>query len=359
MRFLLFLLAAGLGAQSLPQWRLSDALGSDLGPAPLAKPASTHWTLRIETRGNAEEQVRCSRTAPRNGRGSSTGTPPDGRCVSAICATASRCGTSLITPKPAFRPPKTTFNAGQPVEVATLTFEDRVLTVRVVKDPEGVPLYTDRLYRWPDGTLRRVERDGPTGPMAEAAWLYSGGKLTGAWASSEDEKAKGRHREWTFAAGATNEVLATETQTLLTRVSEAGDAGKKETLTDAAGRVETRTTDDHGRLTGEMVTVKDALVEVRRWTYDSEGRVTEASTESAGPPETWAYMYNADGTVLSRLSRAGVLVKGGARARRRTGHGEPVPAAAACFLVQETWNEGRRVKETYYQNGVIVRERKP
>jgi YD repeat-containing protein len=356
MKLAFFLLAAAVGAQSLPEWRLSDALGTDLGPAPLGKPGAAHWMLRVETRGTAEEQVLFEKGAEKWTR--LIDRDAAGR---ALRIRDLRDGEPLwdvtFHPETGLPAAETTFSAGLPVEIATLTFEDRVLSAREVKDASGAPLYTDRLFRWPDGTLRRVERDGPNGPLAEAAWLYTGGKLTGAWAAGEDEKAQGRHREWTFATGATNEVLATETQTLLTRVSEAGDAGKKETLTDAAGRVETRTTDDQGHLTGVMVTVKGTLVEVRHWTYDAQGRVTEASTESAGPPETSTYEYNADGTVLSRLLRAGILVK-----EELSRGGEPVTVSlydrGNLFLV-ETWKDGRRVKEAYYRDGVIVRERTP
>ncbi len=356
MRLLLLLLATGLSAQAVPQWRVSDALGADLGPAPIARPLPAAWTLRIETRGNTEEQVLFE-----NGVEKWTRLIDRDVAGRALRVLDLRDGEPLwdVTYHPETGLPavETTFNAGVPVEVATLTFEDRVLSAREVKDPTGAPLYTDHLFRWPDGTLRRVERDDPTGPVAEAAWSYSGGKLTGAWAADADDKAKGRHREWSFAGSVTNEVLATETQTVLTRVSEAGDAGKKETITDSAGRVETRITDDHGRLTGEMVTVKDALVEVRHWTYDTQGRITEESTESAGPPETWTHQYNADGTVFSRLLRAGVAVK-----EMLSRGGEPITVSlyrrGNLFLV-ETWKDGRRAKETYYQNGVIVRERTP
>jgi YD repeat-containing protein len=356
MKLFLFLLAAAVGAQSFPQWRLSDALGADLGPAPLAKPTASHWTLRVETRGGEEEQVLFE-----NGAEKWTRLIDRDAAGRALRVRDLRDGEPLwdVTYRPETGLPstETTFNAGVPVETAQLTFEAGVLSRREVKDTAGAPLYTDKLYRWPDGTLRRIERDGPDGPLAEAAWTYTAGKVTGAWAAGEGELAQGRHREWTFAAGTTNEVLATETQTLLTRVSEAGDAGKKETLTDAAGRVETRTTDAQGRLTGSMVTVKGTLVEVRHWNYDTQGRITDSSTESAGPPETWIYTYNADGTVLARLSRAGVVVK-----ETLSRGGETITVNlydhGSLFLV-ETWNAGRRVKETYYKNGVVVRERTP
>jgi YD repeat-containing protein len=356
MRLALLLVAAAAGAQSLPQWRLSDALGTDLGPAPLARSNASHWTLRVEQRGEEEEQVLFE-------NGSEKWTRLVDRDVAgrALRVRELRDGEPLwdVTYHPETGLPdvETTFTAGTPLETAQLTFEDRVLSRREVKDDSGTTLYIDTLYRWPDGTLRRVERDGPGGPLAEAAWNYSGGKLAGAWAAGEGELAQGRHREWTFAAGTTNEILATETQTLLTRVSEAGDAGRKETLTDAKGRVETRLTDTQGHLTGEMVTVKGTLVEVRRWTYDAQGRVLESSTESAGPPESWSYTYNADGTILSRLSRAGVMIK---EVLSRGGETLTVSLydRGSLFLI-ETWNAGRRVKEAYYKDGSVIRERIP
>ena len=356
MKLLFLLFAAGLYAQSTADWRLSDSLGADLGPAPLGK-NSARWTLRIETQGSSEERVlfdkgveQSTQLIDRDGAGR------------ALQVRELRGGEPVwevsYHPETGLPASETTFNGGEIAEVSELDFEDRVLTRRAVADAAGKPLYTDTLFRWPNGVLRRVERDGPSGLLADAAWMYGAdGKLQGAWGAGETEKAAGKHREWTFAPGTTTEVLLSDTQTLLTRVNEEGDAGGKETVTDAAGRVETRTTDKQGHLTGEMITVKGVLTQVRRWTYDGQGRVVELSTESAGPPETWTYAYNDDGTVLGKLLRAGVLVK---EVVSRGGETQTVSLYdhGSLFLV-ETWSGGRRTKETYYQNGAVLRERTP
>jgi YD repeat-containing protein len=356
MKLLLLFVTAGLSAQAPVDWRLSDALGADLGEAPMGK-NSARWTLRIETSGSAEERVlfdkgveQSTREITRDaaGRALDVRELRDGEAVWDVS----------YHPETGLPAAETTFNDGDVAETSTLSFADGVLTRRDVKDAVGAPLFTDKLYRWPDGRLRRVERDGPAGPLAEAAWIYgSDGKLIGAWEAGEAEKAQGRHREWTFATGTSTELLLSDTQTLLTRVREAGDSGGKDTVSDAAGRVETRITDKQGRVTGEMVTVKGVLSQVRRWTYDDQGRVTEVSTESAGPPETWVYTYNPDGTVLGKLLRAGLLVK---ETVSRDGETQTVSLYdhGGLFLV-ETWSAGRLVKEAYYQNGAVVRERKP
>jgi YD repeat-containing protein len=360
MKYLLLLLAAGAFGQSVPalvEWRLSDALGNDGGLAPLGGPRTAPWMLRVEIRGKNEE-----RTLFRNAVEQSVRLVDRDAAGRALRVRDLRGGEPVweVTYHPETGLPsvETTFSGGQPSEVATLTFEDHQLARREVRDADGAPLYTDRLYHWPNGTLRRIERDGPDGPLAEAAWYYtSSGQTAGAWSASETEKAAGEHREWTFAGSTTTETLVSEAKTLLTRVTEEGDAGRKDTLTDDAGRVETRITDTRGHLTGVEVRVKDQLVEVRRWKYDDQDRLVEASTESAGPPETWTYAYNADGTTLERLLRAGQLVK---EVLSRDGEQLRVSLyeRGTLFLV-ETWSQGKRVRETYYQNGAVIRERTP
>jgi len=360
MKFLLLLLAVGAFGQVAPdsvEWRLSDTLGNDDGPAPLGGPRTAPWMLRVEIRGRSEE-----RTLFKNAVEQSVRLIDRDAAGRALRARDLRGGDPVweVTYHPETGLPavETTFSGGQPAEVSKLTFEDGQLARREVQDADGTLLYTDRLYHWPDGTLRRIERDGPDGPLAEAAWYYTPqGQTAGAWSANETEKAAGEHREWTFAGSTTTETLASETKTLLTRVTEEGDAGRKETLTNDAGRVETRITDTRGHLTGVMVTVKDQLVAVHRWKYDDQDRLVEASTESAGPPETWTYTYDADGTRLERLLRAGRLVK-----EVLSRDGEPMRISlyerGNLFLV-ETWSQGKRIKETYYQNGAVIRERTP
>lgn len=336
-------------------WRMSDSLGSDRGPAGPGTEAG--WRLRVEHRPGGED-----RTLFKDGKQDSeklVDFDPVGRVIRARDL---RAGLLVweVTYDPASGLPKreTSFEDGRPTESASLEFEDRVLVRRTVwADPETV-LFTDTLRRWPDGSLRRLERDGPDGPVAEAEWAYgTGGRLVGSWSVDPDAKATGEHRETRYEKDRTVETLAAGAEVLLTRVTEELAAGTRETRTDAAQRVETRLLDPKGRVTGETVTVKGALVQTRTWTYDNKDRVTEAVTEGLGPREVWSYDYPADGTTVGRLTRAGTLVR-----EEVLRDGEKLKVSlydrGQLFLV-EIWTAGKRTKETYYRNGEIIRERTP
>jgi len=360
MRFLLPVLGTLVCTLAWAQadWRLSDSLGDDRGPA--VRSTATGWALRVERRPGGEE-----RTLFKDGKQESQRLIDLDAAGRAVRVRHLRAGLPVweVTYDPASGLPnlETAFEDGRPTESASLEFEDRVLIRRTVwADPQTV-LFTDTLKRWPDGTLRRLERDGPDGPVAEVEWTYGpGGHLAGSWSVDPDAKTRGEHWETLYEKGRTAETLATGTEVLLTRVTEelAAGAGSKETRTDAsAQRVETRLLDPKGRVTDETLTVKEALVQTRRWTYDSKDRVIQAVTDGLGPREVWSYDYPADGTTVGRLTRAGTLVR-----EEVLRDGEKVKVSlydrGQLFLV-ETWTAGRRTKETYYRNGEIIRERTP
>jgi hypothetical protein len=227
-----------------------------------------------------------------------------------------------------------------------------------VRNPAGDLLYEDRLWHWPDGSLRRLERDGPQGPLAEAAWSYgASGQLVEAWSVDEDARTRGEHRETLYSLDRTEETLANAAAVLASRVSEALEVGTRETRTDAAGRKEVRTTDAKGRTTNQVVSIKDVVVETTHWVFDAQGRLTETSVDSAGPREVWTYAYQANGVVVGTLTRDGVLAR-----EETVQDGDKTSVSlydrGDLFLV-ETWDRGKRVKETYYQKGQVVRERNP
>jgi hypothetical protein len=252
---------------------------------------------------------------------------------------------------------ETTFEGGQPVETADLEFTNRVLSRRTVRSATGAASFTDTLRRWPDGSLRRLERDGAE-PIAEAAWQYGEhGTLARVWSADEDLHSRGEHRETVFGAHTTEETVAAVAQLVSSRVTESTDGGTRETRTDAATqRVESRNFDAKGRVLDEVVTVKGAAFSTRHWSYDAQGRVTLLSSQADGPAEVWSYVYLDDGVTAS-LTRGGTLVR---EERQRDGEKTEVRLydRGELFLV-ETWAGGKRTRETYYQKGQVVRERSP
>lgn len=243
-------------------------------------------------------------------------------------------------------------------EISTLEFAGRDLVRRTVRDPSGAVLFTDTLDRWPDGTLRRLERVGPDGPLADAAWSYGpGGRLAAAWTSGTD--GPGSHREWFFSGTITKESFFADTGLLMERVTEWLSEGRSvETRDDrTSGTKVVRQNDADGRPLEETVTAENRVTTVRRWVYDPAGRVLSLVTEAGGVTEAWGYTYRDDGTAFGRFSRSGIVLR---EETRRDG--DLLEARyydrGDLFLV-ETWAGGKKTKEQYYQKGAVVRERIP
>lgn len=250
---------------------------------------------------------------------------------------------------------ETLYQDGRPVETATLGFAGRDLVRRTVSDASGAMVYTDTLFRWPDGTLRRLERDGPDGPLAGASWSYgSDGRVVSAW-TSEGATA---HREWSYRTDATQETLVDDTGVVLDRVTEWLDAGRsRETVTlPASSTVTVTQTDANGRPAVETVTVKDAVVRTRSWVYDADGRVASVSTVTPGGSETWVYQYDG-ATARGRLERSGIVVREETRVSGVLA--ETRYYDRGSLVLVETWSGGKKTKETYYSKGTVVRERTP
>ena len=252
------------------------------------------------------------------------------------------------------------FLDGQPLETADLKFQNRVLIQRTVRDSREKLLFTDLLYHWPDGSLRRLERNGPAGPIAEAAWVYGATKtLSVIWSADEEAKAQGEHREWYGLPGRTEEFLMKGTETLVSRVTEWLEAGaSQETQRDfSTDKVEKRQLNALGKVMEETVTLKGVVVRNQRWVYDAKGRVEQALTMIPRPEAHWTYEYKDDGTLWTTLKENGVLVQ-----EELTREGEKITVnlydKGTLFLIEQ-WENGRRVKESYYQNGKVVRERTP
>jgi YD repeat-containing protein len=250
---------------------------------------------------------------------------------------------------------ETLYRDGQAAEVSTLGFHGRSLVSRTVRSPDGTLVFSDKLWYWPNGTLRRLERDGPQGRLADAAWSYGAdGRVTGAWASND----AATHREWSYGATSTKETLVDGTTVVLGRVTEWLDAGRsQETVTlPASSSVTVRQSDADGRPVAETVSVKDAVVKTRAWTYDAQGRVATQATTAGGTTETVRYLYDG-ATALARMDRAGVLVREETRVDGVLTETRYYDKGALVLV--ETWSGGRKTKETYYQKGLVVRERTP
>jgi len=351
-----FLLTLGSGLSAQVVWRLSDALGNDNGPAPQTR-AGMGWILRVEPRPSGEERVLFHDGVVDSTR--LVDFDPVGRVVR---WRELRSGQPIweVTSDPVTGLPRTetSFDANQPFQISTLRFEGRVLVERTVRTAEGKVLYLDHLSHWPDGSLRRLERDGPEGPLAEVSWSYgAGGALAGSWVVDEDAHTRNEHRELTYGAKGTKELLATETKVLLSRATEWLETGEtRQTKIDlSTERKEVRLQDAKGRTLEEVVSVKGEPLQTLRWKYDGQGRVVETFVDSAGPQEIWSYRYLDGDLVEGTLTRDGILIR---EESVRNGEKELVRLydRGELFLV-ETWKEGRPTKESYYQKGVVVRER--
>lgn len=348
------LLSVCLGLEAQAVWHLSDALGT-VGPV-APQNGGRGWVLRVERTAASE-----TRTLFQDGVEDSVRVldlDSAGRVTRwRDLRNAEAVWEVTLDPSSGLPVTETAFQDHLPTEIATLEFRDRVLSRRTVRDTEGNLLYEDRLFYWPDGTLRRLERDGPNGPVAEASWTYGpGGTLATTWAVDEEARLRKEHRERVFAPGRTEEVLASETEVLVSRITEALDGGRaRETRVDTvADRQEVRLTDPQGRILEEAVTRKGVLLQTRRWTYDPQGRVLESTVESAGPLETWTYRYE-DDLVLATLSRDGQVVQ-----EESSRDGEKLSVRLydrGDLFLEETWTGGRKVKEVYLDHGTVLRER--
>jgi len=356
--FLVLLLFGGACAWVQTVWKHSDVLGHALGEADAASRQSG-WMLRIEPRKDGE-----TRTLFHDGREDSVRLIEFDGNGHAVKVTEQRGGQSIwevtYDGRSGLPVTETTFQDSQPSEISHLEYSQRILVGRRVENASGQPLYTDTLEHWPDGTLRRLERDDKNGPQADAAWSYDAPRhLSGAWAIDSDGRSRGEHREWTYGPGKTEETFFDGADVVSTRLVEALEDGKsKETLTDrASSRVEKKLIDAQGRTVEAIVSVKGEVQQLLRWTYDLKGRITEATVDSTVSRDVSSYIYRDDGTALARFTRDGVVVR-----EETQKNGEKTSVSlfdrGNLFLV-ETWAGGKKIKETYYRKGAVVRERTP
>lgn len=239
---------------------------------------------------------------------------------------------------------ETLFHDGTVVETAALVFDHGVLQSREVANSVGEVLYTDRLAYWPDGSLRRVERKGPSGIMGQVAWTY-GDSLRPVYRWSSGDDGPGTSRDWTQGIQATSERGFDEQGEIWNRVTTWLNAGKREVSHD----IRTQTTiernfDVQGHLLFESVVDGTTTEVLRSWAYDATGRIVRQTSQEHGLTEEWQTSYLGDALVTTRLTRSGLPVREETRK-----NGELVQTKyydRGKVAVVEIWQDGRLVSRT-------------
>lgn len=243
------------------------------------------------------------------------------------------------------------FRDGVPVEFGALVYQNRRLVLRQVSDAQGQSLYTERLSWWPDGTLRRLEREGDG---ARVAWSYRDGRLASTWTEGLD--GPGAHREWASSGDQTREALVRDGRLVVERLAEWGPEGSKETRNEPdLERSSVRRLDSRGRVVAQTVTVAGNEVSRSQWAYEGD-RLRSLSTQTPTGFEVWSYRY--EGTIThGTLTRDGLVVQ-----EETLDDGNLVEARyfdRGALVLVETWSQGKKTREAYFQNNELVKERLP
>ncbi len=251
---------------------------------------------------------------------------------------------------------ETLFAGGVPSVVYRYQYAVDGLSSRLAEDAEGTFLFRDTLYRYPDGRLRRLERDGPEGPLAEISWSYGANGLEQVWVADEELKADGRHKVLSYRDNETREEVLRGTELLVSRVTSAlADGFSFERETASEGETAERTKDSRGRLVRQTTTFTDGSQQVTRYEWDEQDRLVHEETDIRGGLETTDYLQG-DDTVVAEKRRYDRLIQ---RETRQGGEKVLVELFddGAKFL-EETWEDGRKVSERYFDGERLIRERK-
>lgn len=246
---------------------------------------------------------------------------------------------------------ETFLSEGQPTQTAELKFDRGQLVGRTVRGADQAELYTDVLYRWPDGRLRRLERTFADGSTVGLAWTFDAqGQLVSAW-TDEGEN----HRETTFTSDATDDRRFEGPTEVLRRVTEWLDAGRsRATVTTPGGSKVVIEADASGRPLNEATTDAQGTTKVRTWTYDGQGRPLSLEVKGG---DRWDYAYLESTKTVATLSRFGSTIR---QETRVDGDLTEVRYFDRGQLVLvETYEAGRKAHSAYYQKGKVVRETTP
>jgi len=350
----LLVLALPLGAQT--QWVVSDSLGTTSPEANQRSKPGKGWFLGIEHLGSQEKRTLTFDGVEKKvfvldfdelNRLTRSRTFHGGVMVDDLSYQAGTTWPSR----------ETLFNDGQPSVQYEYVFGPDGLRSRHATNSSGVFLYEDKLSRLPDGRLRRLERDGPDGPLAEVSWTYNSQGLAQLWVADEDLKAAGRHKLVTYGSGSVREDLLENLTLLLSRVT-VDQAGGGTTERESSGKenaVVDRVRDSRGRQILETVSIPGQPNKVTRWNWDDNDRVTHEETDIPGGLETTDLTYEGD-QIVTVHRRLGEITT-----RQTEVDGEKVLVElfdrGEKFL-EEAWHGGRKTSERYFTDGRLVRERK-
>lgn len=227
------------------------------------------------------------------------------------------------------------------------------LKSRTVLDADGTELFTDRFFRSTDGRLRRLERDGPSGPLAEAAWTYGkNGQVDFEWSRDGNTS-----RYYAYSSDSIYEALYKDDQLLNSRVEKLSLEGQKvELRQESQNNIRTQVKkDSKGRVIEERTGTDDQLTSLRTWQYDDNGRVISQTMQSKAQRSQVSYRYDETGLAAVENTRNGQLVS-----REHWSEGKKKRTeifVGGDLVLEEFWDDGEKVKEVFYQDGRVLRER--
>ena len=338
---LLMVVAAAAG-WSQPRWALSNEEGTILASLPEG-PTPTGWSLELSGAGESGDQTLFS-----NGIMNAKLHLRDGVLV----------WRERLDPVTQKVTEETLYDHGKPSQILTLSYDGTKLAQRTARNAQGTLLWTDLLWYNPQGSVRRLERTAGKNVIARTSWTSGAdGSLTQTWSQNSDTMAPGERRVWTYSPTSTVEVLEDNDGIKWHKVTKWDSDGAK-VVTITAGK---KTTDDHydlqGHLVSETVRSGETLLSERTWKYNKKGILIEDSSNLQQSQNRWTYVDNPDGTTTSILKRDDIIVreevlKDGDRQKVR------LYDRGKLFL-EEIWSKGHKVKEIYYDDGKITRERTP
>lgn len=354
---LLFLLLFGIAASygsfgENPEWYLSNPMGMALRSLDEGSPSSGEWVLQV--RYSSREQIL---TLYQKGVSDTLWIrtlDSSGNLIRAVemKADAKVRETDYQAPQTRVLREKE-YRESTLVSDSRLEWRDGKLVSRTVRGPENVLVFTDHFFYNPDGRLRRVERDGPGGPLGEAAWTYAlDGSVNYEWTSDA-----GLGHFYAYTGEKADEVFFQGDQLLSHKTAQLTKNGQRNELQNGRtsdNQVQT-SRDAQGRITEERTEKNGQVISKRIWSYDEKGRVSVASVLGQGQRSEVHYTYDADGVRTVENYRNGQL-----QSREAWTDGKKTSTEIYVRgekVLEEVWEDGEKVSEKYFRDGQLVRER--